>query len=335
LIKDQFVAVSVETAVVKERVDAEGMFLEAAVGPGFFPTSSGYMECVSASGRHLGRGDAPEKALVAFRRLPKEERDPGAVQVPVLTEVDERAAPPAPPPGGLVLKIHGRILTREEDGRVRASVPSEFPLLATKDRGYVQRHRFLLEASPDFFWLTEDEWRALIPEDPVVDQTVPVPEAIVRRICRWHLIPRRLYAEGGEWSDQAIGKAEMTLRVTAVTDDVVRMQCAGEAHLGTTFVAEGATTPNGPLLTGYAPRFFGEITYDRGRRAITRFDLLALGDVWGRLGDHNGKSWLLERPGRHPLGFSFQLANPEDPGNRLVPSGRASKIKGGRYLGER
>ena len=48
--------------------------------------------------------------------------------------------------------------------------------------------------------------------------------------------------------------------------------------------------------------------YDRKKRAFTRFDIVALGDTWGRWGDANRKSMYVECLGRSPFGFAFELA---------------------------
>ncbi len=100
--------------------------------------------------------------------------------------------------------------------------------------------------------------------------------------------------------------------------------------MGSEFDAEKATVPNGPFKRGYAAELNGVLFYDSGKRAFTRFDLLAFGGTWGRMGDANGKSIKLERPGKVPLGFAFQLAS-DAPADRLIPTGRGSKIKTG-YL---
>src|SRR3546814_12326243 len=62
-----------------------------------------------------------------------------------------------------------------------------------------------------------------------------------------------------------------------------------------------ARTPNGPLGHGYEAALHGFLEYDRKKGSLTRFDLVALGDVWGRWGDANGKSMAVERPGRNPV----------------------------------
>ena len=323
---------SVETSVVRQRDDAERRFLEMALGKNFFPTSSGYMECVAANGRHLGNGGDPFKALAAFRRMPAKARAPGAVKVADLV-ADPTVASPVPPAGGLILKVHARLLRRNEDGSLGHCTPGDFPLMAKERARRKKALRSFLEASPDFAWLTEQDKKQLIPASPKVGMTIAAPRAVVVRICRFHLTPRRVYSEGHEWSDGDVHEAELKFVVEVVNDKLIRMRAEGAAHMGSTFDASEATTPNGPLMLGYAPEFSGTIEYDRIARRFTRFDLVALGDGWGRMGDANNRSWFLERPGRHPVGFALELVNPSDPANRIVPMGRASKLRGLRYLG--
>ena len=192
--------------------------------------------------------------------------------------------------------------------------------------------RSFLEASPDFAWITDQEKNELIPANPKVGTTIIVPQSIVSRLCRFHLTPGRVYSEGREWSERALHEADLRFIVEVVNDKIIRMRAEGAAHMGSTFDAAKATTPNGPLRLGYAPGFSGTIEYDRRAKRFTRFDLVALGDGWGRMGDANNKSWYLERPGRHPVGFALELANPADPANRIVPMGRSSKLRTLRYL---
>ncbi len=90
-----------------------------------------------------------------------------------------------------------------------------------------------------------------------------------------------------------------------------------------------ATTPNGPLGQGFETPIHGRIEYDRVKKAFTRFDMVAPGEVWGRWGDANGKSMYVERPGRKPFGFAFELATGESPTDRIPPGGN------GRYVTER
>ena len=73
--------------------------------------------------------------------------------------------------------------------------------------------------------------------------------------------------------------------------------------------------------------------YDAAKGAFTRFDVLAAGDAWGRMGDANGKSIDVERPGRNPLAFAFELAG-DTPADRLMPAGQAGRLRDGRYFSD-
>lgn len=77
----------------------EGEFLRGAGIDKHWVTSSGYMSCVSPSGKWLGHAPST-KVLEAFEKLPKDEREPNAVKVPDLKPSE--AVIPIPPEGGLV-----------------------------------------------------------------------------------------------------------------------------------------------------------------------------------------------------------------------------------------
>ncbi|MDQ3624214.1 MAG: hypothetical protein M3463_17285, partial [Verrucomicrobiota bacterium] len=102
---------------------------------------------VSASGRKLGGGDV-EAAWKRFCALPESERAPGAVKVQEHGRVDTAIVPPDPPAGALVLKIFGRILTREPDGTLRYARASDCPLMRADEEKYLQHHSWIFEAHP-------------------------------------------------------------------------------------------------------------------------------------------------------------------------------------------
>ena len=65
---------------VRGAKNPEGEFLRGAGIDKHWVTSSGYMSCVSASGKWLG-GAPSAKVLEEFQKLPEAERKPGAVVV--------------------------------------------------------------------------------------------------------------------------------------------------------------------------------------------------------------------------------------------------------------
>jgi hypothetical protein len=131
----------------------------------------------------------------------------------------------------------------------------------------------------------------------------------------------------------AIKKAELTVIVDEVVGDRIRLRLEGFIHWGSDYDAAKATTPNGPLPFGYAAPIHGILECDRTQKAFIRFDMVAPGDVWGRWGDANGNSLTVERPGRTPLGFAFELAQGGSPTNRLPPAGHGGRALRAGYFG--
>jgi hypothetical protein len=257
--------------------------------------------------------------------LPEAERKPGAIDVRQLDPGE--AMIPAPPPGGLILRVHGRFLARDDQGSLRHVTPADFP----RSKGDLG---FLLSPNTEYLWLTAAESQALVPADPVKGQKLPVAAAISERITRFHLSPRRaLTSEDGIVPKNAIKKATLHVIVDDVSQDRVRLGLEGLIHWGSDYDAAKATTPNGPLAFGYAAPIHGILEYDRPKKAFVRFDVVAPGDVWGRWGDANGNSQTVERPGRTPIGFAFELAQGDSPTNRLPPAGHGGRALRAGYFG--
>jgi len=301
----------------------EGEFLRGAGIDKLWVTSSGYMSCVSASGKLLGTNPS-FKVLAEFKKLPGSERKPGAVKVPDL-KPSERAIP-SPPAGGLVLKVHARFLSRTDKGELRYARGEDFPLLG-KEPQKMRRWRLYLEPNTEYMWLTEEEWKSLVPAKPVKGQTVAVTPAIGERMARFHLLPRRsMTSEGHGLSKRDVKSARLTLTVEDVSSERIRLSLQGFLHTGTHFDTEKVTTPNGPLGFGYAAPVQGLLEYDRRKKAFVRFDIVAPGEVWGRWGDANNKSLPVERPGKTPFGFAFELARGNSPSDRIPPGGNGAYV---------
>jgi len=320
LIQDNFVAVAVPTEVCRAKTQ-EGEFLRGAGIDKHWVTSAGYMSCISASGKYLG-SMASTKVLEEFRKLPESERKPGAVAVSDLPAADRLI--PAPPPGGLVLKVHGRFLARDGDGTMRHVKGEDFPQLQGKD-GTFRYLGFLFEPNTEYMWLTEAEWKSLVPANPAKSDKLAVAPAIGERMARFHLTPRRaLTSEDGILSKKDVKSASLTLIIEDISAERLRLRLVGFVHTGSDFDAARATTPNGPLGFGYATPLHGILEYDRTKQVFSRFDIVAPGDVWGRWGDANGKSQTIERPGRTPIGFAFELAG-DSTADRLPPGGNGGR----------
>jgi hypothetical protein len=315
LVQEHFIAVAVPTELCN-RKGPEGEFLRGAGIDKHWVTSAGYFSCVSASGKWLGHAPSA-KVLEVFQKLPEAERNPGAVVVRELESGDDVI--PAPPAGGLILRVYGRFLTRDDEGQLRHIKPEDFP----RERGDI---RFLTEPNTEYMWLTAAEWKSLIPAEPVKGDKIAVASALSERIARFHLSPRRaLTSEDGIVPRSAVKQAVLALVVDDVTTERIRLRLEGHVHYGSDYDAAKATSPNGPLEFGFATPIHGMLEYDRTNKAVVRFDIVAPGDAWGRWGDANNNSMTIERPGRSPIGFAFELATGESPTDRLPPAGHGAR----------
>jgi hypothetical protein len=321
-VKENFIAAAVPTWVCRAK-NREGEFLRGAGVDKQWVTSSGYMTCLSPSGKMLGHAPSA-KVLEAFHKLPESERAPGAIAVPELAPGEQLI--PAPPSGGLVLKVHARFLGRAADGSVRYAHGADFPLMGAtaEEQG---RWLLFLQPNTEYLWLTAQEWRSLVPVDPTPGESLEVAPQFAERLARFHLTPRRaMTSEGGIIRKADVRAARLTLTVEEVAKQRLRMRLSGVVKTGTPFDAAKAVTPNGPLGFGFETPVHGILEYDRHKGVLTRFDVIAPGEVWGRWGDANNKSLFVERPGSTPFGFALELATGASPTNRIPPGGNPAYL---------
>ena len=246
LIRENFVAASVPTWVCRSD-SPEGEFLRKANIHKQWVTSSGYMSCVTADGRLLGRRPS-RNVLEAFEKLPAAERKPGAIKVPGL-KLGE-AVIPAPPQGGLVLKVHARFLANGDNGQLRHARTTDFPLMRNKPN-VLRSWQLFLQPNTEYMWLTRHEWQAMVPTDPIKGSKQNVDATIAQRMARFHLTPQRATtSEGGIRSKRSVKTARLELIVKDVTPQTLLMDLRGHVHWGSAFDKSKATTPNGPLDQG-------------------------------------------------------------------------------------
>ena len=331
LIRENFVSASVPTWLCRVN-SPEGAFLREAGIDNQWVTSSGYMSCVSASGKLLGHRPSAE-VLDAFGMLPESERRPGAVAFAELAPGD--VVIPSPPRRGLVLRVHARFLGRDAGDGLRHARASDFPLM--RDRPEIQRGwQLFLQPNTEYMWLTREEWQSMIPSNPVLGSRIEVGRGIAERMARFHLTPQRaMTSEGGIKGERSIRAARIALVVSDLTPRALKLELEGFVHWGSDYDEAKATTPDGPLAQGFETQLHGQLEYDREREAFTRFDIVAPGEVWGRWGDANGKSMYVERPGRSPFGFAFELVSGDSPTDRIPPGGNARDIERAGYFADR
>lgn len=303
LAKEDFVPVTGDDWYQRRRDDAEGKFFRTIAdqagktGPGGSTRQGIY--CFTASGKLLTYRNhhdpqvmrqVLQQGLTRWRSLPEAERKPGAIPIPDAGKLDARYRRTLPP-GGLIIKVYTRILDRTPQG--------DFCKGTCSSRGGDG-------AARDHLWLAEAETKALVPADLKQGDKFPLPAAITERIARFHLIDNTR-GEPPMWGREEVRSRDLTLTAQEVTEKEVRLRLEGSILLANR--ADPAQAPR-----GFDARLLGHIQYDKVKKTITRFEVVALGDHWGDSTYTRGA-----RPGRTPLGIAFELSRGDGPADQVPP----------------
>jgi hypothetical protein len=323
--KEQYVPAACDDWYQRRRRDAEGRFFKQVSDQG--PrggTGTGTRQGIyllTASGKLLGyknAGQNPEvmrdfikSGLTRWSKLPEAERKPGAVKVEEPGKLDSTYAR-TPPESGLIINVHARLLERADAAETNVhGLPKAGSILG----GFADAQCAVGdgdEASRDHLWLTEAEWKSLIPRNAKAGERSPVPPAIVSRILRFHLIDNTR-GEPPMWRREDVRKGELSLTVESATPGKVTLRLEGAALLATDANIDYAKR-------GYDAKLLGYIDYDAAKSRVTRFDVVAIGDHWGEGNFTRGA-----RDGRKPMGVAFELATGGKPGD-LVPPQAAREV---------
>jgi hypothetical protein len=339
MVRERFVPVAVRYGEMV-RKDADGDFIRKCglqlAGAG------GNLIVLTAGGKQLGGQDGINSDIVlAWREwsaLPADETAPGAVKVGPRGPVDAERALPQPPEGALVLKEYYRTLSRGEKELFRHARREDFVANIGMEklphpRMYIDLNisdPTAYEAQPDFVWLTRDEWHSLLPAEAKPGQTFPVSAPLCNRIFHYHLVPTMAFGESNGWEGpHDVRGGKLTLTVEDVSPRRVRMRLDGFALLGPDEKTVEKLVAKKERVWGFEARLLGYVEYDPGRRVVTRFDVVALGDTYGMLQEDLRFYY---RPGRHPLAASFELVDPGVPANRVPPRCATSPSLHQRYF---
>jgi hypothetical protein len=289
----------------RRRDDAEGRFFRSVADQGPKKGEGGATRqgiyCFTAGGKLLSYSNnidpekmrhAIQKGLMEWRRLPESERRPGALAVDNSPSSDARYSR-RPPTDGLILNVYARILDHDAKGELCAG--------ACKTVGGDKTSR-------DHMWLTQADWKSLIPVDPVRGRTIPLPDAIADRLARFHLIDNTR-GEPPFWQRDQVRSRHLNLVMEEVSESAVRMRLEGEVHLATDADVSRADR-------GFDVRLLGYWQFDRKRQAFAGMDTVAYGKHWG-----DGAFTKGAREGKTPLGVVFELAKGDTPADQVPPQG--------------
>ena len=316
MVRSDYVPVTGDDWYQRRREDAEGEFFRKVAGQGPRKGEGGATRqgiyLFTAGGKLLAyknAGQAPavmrevlKQGLREWNKLPAAERRPGAVRLESLPKEDPHYTRHLPP-GSLVVDVFTRILDSDpKSGLCRGAC-----MVAGGDK-----------AARDHLWLTEADWKGLIPAHARKGDHFPMPPALAQRISRYHLVDNTR-GEPSMWQPKEVRSCTMTLTVEEATAVSLRLRLDGAVVLATGAELDRAKR-------GFQARLLGYIHYNGLQKAIEHFDLVAVGDHWGA-GHFTGNA----RPGRTPLGIAFTLASRDSLAQQIPPQGARDL---GEYLGK-
>jgi hypothetical protein len=265
-----------------------------------------HLVVASAGGQIVGKEELRlrkrelDSALHEYRQLPKEQRMP-PIADPATAQPAKRAVP-KPPANGLVVRGYCTYLRRDnENGIVRSS---EYYYKENPDR-------WMAETQSDILWLTEAEWKSLIPTNPKAGDQSEVAPAIQKRFYSTIGID---FMEGSV-SALPTRKTTMSLTVQQVNGEALVLRLDGYAYLGKEFDIKLRSEPRS---RGCELRLLGTVQYDRAKQAITRFDVVGVGQAWGNQMDYTRREVRLDQ---YPwmYGIACELVTGDAPQDRIPP----------------
>lgn len=241
-----------------------------------------------------------ERGLEAFAKLPEADRKPAAA---VLDELEQRSRVgrrpvPEPPANGLVLKTFTSHLERSPGDEIaRAKKP------------------FKSEVARDSVWLTETEWKSLVPSDLKKGFPHPVAQPIQDRLARFALWDNyRSGLEARPWRRDEVRSTKLTITVEEASADALRL-----ALRGTVLIASDADIAIAKI--GYHATLLGQLDFDRRQQRFTRFDVVSLADSWWfePMNVPGQFAYMNDWVGRMVVGVAFELASPDTAFHRVPP----------------
>lgn len=163
----------------------------------------------------------------------------------------------------------------------------------------------------DYAWFRAAEARSFLPEQIEVGARHQVPQELVARLVRCHLLDN-VRGQTPPYRSQHVKRADIETRVTAVEGSLVTLELRG----ATRAEAEGrwrirgmeTANPPGDQTRGFDAQLLGYATFDTEARRFTDFEAVLVGLRWGGTRYNLRASDL----GPAPLGVVLSLAGDTD-----------------------
>lgn len=266
------------------------------------------------------------RAWIEYKVLDEETRKP---VLPALVQDNPKKARLAPPAGSLILRAYFTYLNGSATG-------DPAPVRKTRWFSQIFESRF---PGTDTMWVTEREWKAMIPENPRKGDKLVFPATLENRILRYYAAPELVGWNNTDY--YKVRSSEFTLTVDDASADGFQLRLEGFARKGKDFSEKDLAPMGGDF------RFLGYLHYDRAKKAFDRFDVLALGKAWGSGGEPingTGKGPVVAyvpvydqeiRP--YGVGLAYTLVSGDKPVDRVPPGPGANGYPGWdreKYLGK-
>lgn len=194
----------------------------------------------------------------------------------------------------LVLRVNSRDLPRD---------PEDAP--GPRRRGGWHTHAW----NQDYAWFNRDDLAALVPAEPVVGAVHEVPEPLVHRLARLHLVDN-VRGQTVAYAEDAVQSASLSATVTKVEDGRITL-----AWTGATRTEQAGDSSRHDRDRGFDAELLGHAVYDTDSESFVEFELVAIGSRWGAT-QYNGRRNDL---GPAPMGIALTLASAER-GDLVAPA---------------
>jgi len=243
--------------------------------------------CCTPSGKFLGSINHRDPARIAqmlreslkkWKELKKEDRLLDTDPKETLKQINRGEN--QYPADGMVLKVNSRDMERE----------------GLRDSDW-RTHAWNF----DFAWFRKDEVASMLPDKFEKKTEWTLPDALVRRLCRLHLVDNvRGQTQG--FNNDAVKAASIQCKVDKIKKGVVYFEMEGEVELD-----DGRR--------GLKAKILGEGEYVVKDQKFGKFELVVVGERWGRT-QFNARE---DDTGRAPIGYCLQIAG-DKPVDKVAPA---------------
>lgn len=149
----------------------------------------------------------------------------------------------------------------------------------------------------DSAWFSKEESQKLIPENLKSGQTFDFPKFFVSRLVKLHFVDA-VKGQTEAFNESEIKGSSIRGKVTGQTKDKLTIEINGNTR---------GDSQRG-WKYGVESKLKGFVEYDIAQKKFSRFDLVALGQRWGRT-RFNGRR---NETKPSPIGFSFEITKPDE-----------------------